>query len=444
MRVCFVTPEFVTEASCFDGGLANYLYRVALALKEMGHGPLVVVASDRQEILSYNSIEVHRVKVVNPGLPTSVFWLYQSYLLNEYIRKLHRAVPFDVLQYTSYMATAFYRVESIPSVARISSYNPLWMQYYNFPPGEDIEHQNKLEMSALHQADRVFGPSRIIADTIQQHEGLSVEIIESPFIHDVEENDPALFDSELAGRRYLLFFGTLGVLKGIVTIAEVIQELLTAYPELYFVFVGKASDYKGRSIVQYLLEKAGSVQSRVLHFQAMPHTQLYPIIEHAEAAILPSRIDNFPNTCIEAMAHGKIVIGTRETGFDQLIVDGESGFLCSKDQPQELLKTIKMVLQLSSEQKSLIEQQARQRIEKLHPEKVVTQLLNLYERVIEGFQPSTSVPIDLVHQLSETYFYGLHSLKTKVEKKERTLHRIYRSRTYRIVKFLKWCNPFQH
>lgn len=456
MRIGFVTNEFVTEASCFDGGLANYLYRVALALKEMGHEPVILVASDRQEILAYNHIEVHRVAVVNPGFPISVFWLYQSYMLNEYIRERHCSMPFDVLQYTSYTATALYRVETIPSVVRISSYNPLLMRYYNFPFEQDIEYQNTLEMLALHHVDRVFGPSRIIADIIQEREGLPVELIESPFVYDVDRKDPKIVENELAGKRYLLFLGTLGILKGILTIAEMIQELLTTYPELYFVFVGKVTAYQGKSISEYLREKAGDAHPRILHFQPMPHAQLYPIIEQAEAVVLPSRIDNFPNTCIEAMAHGKIVIGTRETGFDQLITDGVNGFLCFKDQPEELFRTIEVVLRLPLDQKRRIEQQARQRVEALRPEKVVTQLIAFYKHVIQEFQPNTATSIDVVHKISQIYVYGLqtfaqqpqllqkelHVLKHTLKKKEKQLHGIRHSRAYRFMMSLKQCLHF--
>jgi hypothetical protein len=62
MKICFVTPEFVTEAKNFDGGLSNYLYRVSLGLLELGHHPVVMVASDTTEVFTHRGIEVHRVQ----------------------------------------------------------------------------------------------------------------------------------------------------------------------------------------------------------------------------------------------------------------------------------------------------------------------------------------------------------------------------------------------
>ena len=44
MRVALITSEFVTE-SVFDGGLANYIFRVAKALIQLNHIPVVFVSS---------------------------------------------------------------------------------------------------------------------------------------------------------------------------------------------------------------------------------------------------------------------------------------------------------------------------------------------------------------------------------------------------------------
>lgn len=45
MRIAFLTTEFVNESN-FSGGLANYLLRVCLGLKELGHKPKVFVITD--------------------------------------------------------------------------------------------------------------------------------------------------------------------------------------------------------------------------------------------------------------------------------------------------------------------------------------------------------------------------------------------------------------
>jgi len=114
----------------------------------------------------------------------------------------------------------------------------------------------------------------------------------------------------------------------------------------------------------------------------MPHASLYPIIDHAEAVVLPSRIDNFPNACIEAMSRGKIVVGTRGASFDQLIEDGVSGLLCEIDDRESLLAAIERAL--VTDRADAIGEQARARIDELRPELAGARLIEAYEELIES------------------------------------------------------------
>jgi glycosyltransferase involved in cell wall biosynthesis len=132
-------------------------------------------------------------------------------------------------------------------------------------------------------------------------------------------------------------------------------------------------------MLEYVLEQAGEHRDRVMHFDKMPHAMLYPFIEHAEAVVLPSRIDNFPNACLEAMALGKVVVGTRGASFEQLIEDGVSGFLCEIDDRKSLLAAIERALGL--EDKAEMGRRAKARMHILRPELAGSRLEEVYEEV---------------------------------------------------------------
>ena len=176
-----------------------------------------------------------------------------------------------------------------------------------------------------------------------------------------------------------------GVLKGIKTIADILPELFKKYKDLYFVFVGKDDFYNDRPMMNYVWHQSGKYRGRVIYLGILPHHQLFPIIRNSEAIVLPSRVDNLPNTLIEGMTLGKIVIGTRGASFDQLITYGENGFLCNRDDKKDLLEQIEIVLNLEYKNKKDIEQAAKERSKELAEEKIIPQLLNIYNEVINRF-----------------------------------------------------------
>ena len=393
MRIALVTTEYVTEP-LYDGGLANYLLRLSMALKSFAHNPVVFVTAKHQEVFDFRGIEVHRVDasydkallvLSNIAL---IHKFYRSFLylnvsrkINSYLKKIHNQNPFDIIQYTHLMGLGLFRYVEIPSIVRLSSYTPLAMEAYELKGY--YRQQNFWEELAMRRMDGIFGPSLFVSSLVKEKLKRPVRLIESPFILDVEPNYRFVVDSQLDDKKYLLFFGSIGVLKGVGSIAKILKTIFQRYSDLQFVFVGKDQGMPdGLPFVPHLFEMAGEFKDRVKYLGRLRHEELYPIIENSLAVILPSRIENFSNACIEAMAHKKIVIGTRGTSFEQLIEDGKNGFLCEVDNEQSLLEVIEKVMSLNERERELIGKRAWERTKKLHPDIVVKQLLDYYTEVI--------------------------------------------------------------
>jgi glycosyltransferase involved in cell wall biosynthesis len=392
VRIAFLSPEFVTEKN-YDGGLANYLYRAALSLVGLGHEPHVIVASDRDETFDLDGIRVHRVdmgpgwlhglaaRILRRHRPVfSILW--QSFLLNRRLRSLHARTPFVLVQYSNYFATALFRPRSIPAVVRLSSLAPQWDRAYERDGPVGLGRVTSfLELRSIAKGRLLIAPSRMLAAAAEAVTGKPVRVVESPFVPFAGEPDPAIYREHLSTRRYALFFGTVGLMKGVKCLAEILEPLLEDHKDLYFVFVGKDARYRGRPMFEYVRAQAGEHRDRVLYFDRMSHASLYPIIENAEAVVLPSRVDNFPNACLEAMSLGKIVVGTRGASFDQLIDDGVSGFLCEIDDRKSLLAAVERAL--ATDRADAIGARARARIEELRPELAGARLVEAYTELLE-------------------------------------------------------------
>ena len=124
-------------------------------------------------------------------------------------------------------------------------------------------------------------------------------------------------------------------------------------------------------------------KERILHFDVLPHKELYPIMQHADFVICPSIAENFSNACIEAMYFQRVVIGTDGTSYEQLIDNGKNGLLCTPGDAESLLETMNAAAVMSEYEKIQMGKNARKRVDRLQAEIVVNKLLRYYQYVIE-------------------------------------------------------------
>ena len=392
MNIAFVTPEFVTEIG-YDGGLANYLYKISKSLIKRGHNIYIIVISEDDEIFLYEDINVIRVthksyvlriyqKLFFGKFYAPVKWLVQSQKLNNALKKLNAKITLDIVQFASMEATGFFASSVVPKVGRISSYKPLNENAYERKMGFVTKTLNYLEMMALKKMDGVFGPSKITANIVSQKIQKPVKVIESPVFQKNTYNIQVYNDS-LKDKKYLLFFGSLSLLKGIKEIGDIIYKVLSEFPDIFFVFVGKdRGDLLGKPMMDYIWRKAAEKRGRCLFLGSMEQEFLQPIIAKSTAVVLPSRMDNFPNTCIEAMLLGKIVIGTDGASYEQLIEDGRNGYLCKIKDPFSLLQSIRKVLSLDEEEKRKISKNAQSTVKRLSPTIIAEEMEYYYKEII--------------------------------------------------------------
>jgi glycogen(starch) synthase len=403
MRIALITPEFVSDQK-FDGGLANYTYRLAISLRDLGHEPVVIVKANKDKKFELHGLDVRYVNTGH-GLPVSLMgrvkrklignkaseneleaaFQRNSYWINKKLEQWNEETPFDLIHYSHLGGLGFHCPKDIPSIIRLSSSTRLCHERGGYGQSdEEMEQQERVENEAMQRVNAVFGPSRMIGKYVGNQIDRDIQIIETPFTLQQDELDDSILSDHIGDKKYLLFYGTLAKLKGVETIARVLKPVLEANPQLHFVFVGKdqtASD--GSKMTEFLIKMAEDTASRLIFIQPQRHTQLYPIVKNASAVILPSLVDNFPNTCIESMAMGKIVVGTEKNGFEQLIDNQDSGFLIGIDDSDALLETLSKILTLPNEEVDRISLNAQKRIVDLHPDKVVRQLVEYYKEIIK-------------------------------------------------------------
>ena len=367
MRIGFVTSEFVT--SDHYGGLGTYLYKTCSYLKNVGYQPVVIVFGDKDESYLYEEIEVHAVTrkmeilfwILNGlllfTLNTSLRIYFSSKRINKRLKKLNKQVKFDIVQYSNAQFLSLTSPTNIKTVLRLSHYYREYFKYIYSDPNSWKNIQKKaIEHVILHKhKGHIIGPSKTINKIVKKNTGLDVTHVPSSF-----PPKPVVEIGEIAQKSTILYFGTYSFSKGSDLLIKVIPKVLEEHPDWSFVSAGRDTSLKqpysygflnkilkGKfkmTYTQKLKQSLSRFGDRVQIEQKLPYSKIAQLLHQSKIVVLPSRIDNSPNTLTEALSLNKIVIASENSSLDELIEDGENGFLFRNGDSQSFLEVVSKVI----------------------------------------------------------------------------------------------------
>jgi len=341
MRIAFITNEFVIEKPD-AGGLASYLNRITRILHENGHEVEVFVTRHLQttpRVIDFNGVRVQHVPVAkgkffkvmqvldslifhtpygglayNVGIPVS---------LARALKERHAQQPFDFVQSTNLAATGLFvsRIKNIVHLVRLSSILKEYLINDEVYRGLGARLLVWMEKTSLRKADAVYSPSDYSARNYKGLGEKKISVIRPPFI--LEEEFADIRHYQLP-QRYFIHFGSIGPLKGSDTLAEALTIVWKTIPDFKMVWAGRE---RKKGAMQEYIRLWGSFSGNVTWFEGLVKKDLYSAIRESEAAVLPSRVDNLPNSVIECLALKRPVIGTNGTSIDELVEHGISGSL---------------------------------------------------------------------------------------------------------------------
>lgn len=96
-----------------------------------------------------------------------------------------------------------------------------------------------------------------------------------------------------------------------------------------------------------------------------------PFIEQSHCFVLPSWHEGMANTNLECASMGRPVITSNIHGCLEAVEDGVSGFLCNKQDPDDLYRVMKEFTDLTYEQRKAMGLAGRKRMETLFDKRVV-------------------------------------------------------------------------
>lgn len=417
MNIVFVTTELATKDNS-SGGLASFTANIARIFATNGHQVTIILASTKETELEFDD-NIDLVNVCVPkkswdfldklaGLATFMcrkeraeirgflIYIYHSKRIDKKIQIMNKVQKVDFVHYCNLSSVAVCANKKIPYAVRMSGIVNLW--YGTYLPSNEFGYGlypmtllDKLNEYMLKKCRCIISPSEYLADVVKEYMNPNVTVLESPFVFKRDNWNYDLYNQSGKGKKYILHYGRLSFSKGTHVIAELAEEFLKEYPDMYIIISGNNGDMQDASGMpmkasELVTQSAGKYADRVIYLGKPVREELFPFIENAQVCVLPSRIENLANACIESLAMGKITVATNGVSFEELIEDGVNGFLCQSNDKDSFMQGIVKALELSEEEKELMSRNAKKSVERLEPQKVYKNFLSYYQKVIANWK----------------------------------------------------------
>jgi glycogen synthase len=240
-----------------------------------------------------------------------------------------------------------------------------------------------LESPHLLEADEIVAPCRAIADITARMWHLDrSRMVEVPnlFIPPA----PLLAIPVETAANTVGYIGRLERRKGVIDLGRAIPLVLKRFPSARFLFAGATQDSPapGVSMEDYLKGIIGAGMSQVTFMGKVEHGDMDKVFSSMDVTVLPSLWENFPNSCLEAMAAGRGVVGSSAGGMAQQLDEGRAGFLIRPGRPREIANAVCRLLE-NPELRKEFGRKARARVlSEYNADRVGLLMEQSYERAI--------------------------------------------------------------
>lgn len=400
LKVAFVTDEY-PATSPTEGGLASYVGRMANLLAERGHLVDVFVPGELDQQFTDGDVSIHvvsrhnRVAARLERFCRFIPWIRwrrvdelicqigTSFQLAKAVERAEAAGgKFDLVQ----SCDLWFRGLFVRNVGRTHAIRCSWardaFQKIDGTWGIWINRASAwLERLSMRRASMVYSPSEAVARYYRSVWGIPVRVLRPPLPNTrIVEHTILVIDLP---SRYLVHYGQIIRRKGSDLVIEALRECHRRGVQIQLVFAGGDKEK--------ILEICGPIPG--LHaLGAVSRFQVSEIVANALAAVLPSRIDNLPNTAVEALSLNTPILTTRGSSIDEIVEDGINGLVVEPDCVSALADAM---ISIWLKQRQFIRPLKRPAtLEEMQPDNAVASFCALAEDLARSRMPENSCAKD--------------------------------------------------
>lgn len=325
MKISFLTPEYPHPKTGNSGGIGTSIKNLTLGLLKQGASVRVLVYGQKEDaVFDDNGVLIQQIKNVKfKGLS----WFFTRKKIERIINELYSNKEIDVVEASDWTGiTSFIKPDKCQIIIRLHGCDTYFCHLDNRP----VKWVNKFhEKRALQNADALLSVSQFTADTTNMVFGLNKKFTIIPNSIDVD-----LFQANHHHNHHqknILYFGSLIRKKGLLELPLIFNKVIEENPDAKLILIGKdvRDIISGNSSTWKMMQELFSEQAihNVKYLGSIPYNEIKSQIQQSIICIFPSFAEAFPVSWLEAMAMEKPIVASNIGWANEMIEEGEDGFL---------------------------------------------------------------------------------------------------------------------
>lgn len=353
MKIAFLTPEYPHPKTGSSGGIGTSIKNLAIGLMAEGCSVRVLVYGQKEEgVFEDNGIVIQQIQ--NVKLKGLSWWLTRK-KLERIINQLFADREIDLVEAPDWTGiTSFIQPKKCPIVIRLNGSDTYFCHLDNRP----VKWMNKFhERRALQKADGLISVSQFTADVSNQVFGLQKEFVIIPNSIDADFFKRSGYgNDDCNSNKVILYFGSLIRKKGLLELPFIFNEVIKSNPEAQLVLVGKdvPDVVSGNVSTWAMMQQLFTTEAlrNVSYLGSVPYVEIKEQIHLSTVCVFPSFAEALPVSWIEAMALQKPIVASNIGWANEVIADGEEGFLVHPAAHQQFAEQILLLLESPELQES--------------------------------------------------------------------------------------------
>ena len=327
------------------------------------------------------------VHIVQTNLPYRPAWLAGVPGLRAlmrllcYVRRLWRALRSGGATVMHLMANSgwSWHLFAVPAivVARLHGV-PVVVNYRGGGAAAFLAAQHRWVRPILARAQVLILPSRFLLEIFARY-GVEGRIV--PNVIDLDLFFPPMAPRERSPAPHLVVTRHLEAIYDNACALRACARLVGAYPGIRLTIAGTGPE---RAALERLAHELG-IQPCVRFVCQLSRQDVAELYRHADVMLNPSRAGNMPNSVLEAMASGVVVVSTDVGGVPYLIEDGRTGLLVAAGDDQAMAEAVARVCSDEALRRRLVDA-AREEVGRYRWSEVAPLLASAYAEAMKPGQ----------------------------------------------------------